>query len=148
MTYIQKTSGSKNREVGVRFSHKSIGDGRKDNIPDGSRARAGDGDSSVVVLVDAVASGGGVAVLLRSEHPNCKCSGEFGGRRCSSSTEAFPARSRIIMGIQIIIEGFAVPLQSSIVWQAFIQRCWCWVYTYDKYIVWTRRKSWLRFLLN
>src|SRR6056300_1616106 len=102
MTYIQKTSGSKNREVGVRFSHKAIGDGRKDNIPDGSRA--GDEDSSVVVVVDDVAAAGvAVVVLLRSPDPNCKCSGEFGGRRCSSS-EAFPVR--IIMNRQIIIEGF------------------------------------------
>ena len=116
MTYIQKTSGSKNREVGVRFSHKSIGDGRKDNIPDGSRA--GDEDSSVVVVVVVVAAGVAVVVLLRSEHPNCKCSGEFGGRRCSSS-EAFPARSRIFMNRQIIIEGLTVPLQSSGLWQAF-----------------------------
>ena len=65
MTYIQKTSGSKNREVGVRFSHKSIGDGRKDNIPDGSRT--GDEDSSVIVLVvaaDAASGGAAVVVLL------------------------------------------------------------------------------------
>ena len=62
MTYIQKTSGSKNREVGVRFSHKSIGDGRKDNIPDGSRT--GGEDSSVVLVDVAAAGGGGVAMVV------------------------------------------------------------------------------------
>jgi hypothetical protein len=75
---MQKTSGSKNREVGVRFSHKSIGDGRKDNIPDCSRA--GDEDRFIVVLVDVAAAGVVVVVLLRSPDPNCKCIGEFGGR--------------------------------------------------------------------
>jgi hypothetical protein len=99
---MQKTSGSKNREVGVRFSHKSIGDGRKDNIPDCSRA--GDEDRYIVVLVDVAAAGVVVVVLLRSPDPNCKCIGEFGGRRCSSS-EAFPARTfASIMG-RPIIEG-------------------------------------------
>ena len=102
MTYIQKTSGSKNREVGVRFSHKSIGDGRKDNILDCSRA--GDEDRSIVVLVDVAAAGVVVVVSLRSPDPNCKCSGEVGGRRCSSS-EAFPVRIITNRQIIIIIEG-------------------------------------------
>ena len=81
---MQKTMGSKRREVGVRLSHRSIGDGRKDNIPDGA---GGEEDSSVVVAAVFVF----LLPLLFDADPSCKCSGEFGGR-CSSS-DAFPARS-------------------------------------------------------
>ena len=80
---MQNTMGSKRREVGVRLSHRSIGDGRKDNIPDGP---GGEEDSSVAVFVVVF-----LLPLLFDADPSCKCSGEFGGS-CSSS-DAFPARS-------------------------------------------------------
>lgn len=98
---MQKTMGSSRREVAVRFSHRSIGEGRKDKIP----------EEDVVANVDDEDGPAAFLPLLLSADPlgeeltggNCECSGVAGGR-CSSS-DACPARSKFeggVMGSQIV----------------------------------------------
>ena len=98
---MQKTKGSSRREVTVRFSHRSIGEGRKDKSPDEDGAANIDADEDAstallplllfVVLLD-------VDPPLGREPPKgiCECSGEFTG--CSSSSDACPARSNFERG--------------------------------------------------
>ncbi len=92
-----KTMGRSRREVGVRLSQRSIGEGRKDKIPHGDDAA--DDNSVVAFLLLSI-----VLVLLDAD-PSCresagvccsKCSGEFGGR---SSSDACPARSNFEQGV-------------------------------------------------
>lgn len=98
---MQKTKGSSRREVAVRLFQRSIGEGRKDRIPDEGAANIDedDSDASLPMLMLCL------SVLLDADPQlidggSCECSGEFAGCRCSSS-DACPARSkleRFVMG--------------------------------------------------
>ena len=105
---MQKTMGSSRREVAVRLSHRSIGEGRKDKIRDEGDANIDDEDGSAALLLLLL------SVVLLDVDPlgrepaggNCECSsGETGGR-CSSS-DACPARSKferaVAIGRQIFV---------------------------------------------
>ena len=88
--------GSSKREVTVRLSQRSIGEGRKDKIPD--EGAEDDSDASLLMLMLCL------LVLLdadpQPDGESCECSGEFAGCRCSSS-DACPARSnleQVVMG--------------------------------------------------
>ncbi len=98
---MQKTMGSSRREVAVRLSQRSIGEGRRDKIPDvGATNIDEDGsDASLLMLMLCL-----LLVLFdadpQSDGGSCECSGEFAGCRCSSS-DACPVRSnleRVVMG--------------------------------------------------
>lgn len=92
---MQKTMGSSRREVAVRFSQRSIGEGRKDKIPDDEcAANIDEADSGAFLPMLMMC----LLVLLDADPQpvggSCACSGEFAGWRCSSS-DACPARSKL-----------------------------------------------------
>lgn len=100
---MQKTMGSSRREVAVRLSQRSIGEGRKDKIPDQGAANIDEDDSDASLLMLMLC----LLVLLDADPQpdggSCVCSGEFAGWRCSSS-DACTARSkleRVVMGVSL-----------------------------------------------
>lgn len=86
--------------MAVRLSQRSIGEGRKDKIPDDGVANIDD-DAFVVSLPLQL-----FLVLLFDADPlgreaaggSCECNGEFDWGRCSSS-DACPARSKFERGV-------------------------------------------------
>lgn len=118
---MQKTMGSRRRDVAVRLSQRSIGEGRKDKIRDDGVANIDD-DAFVVSLPLQL-----FLVLLLDADPlgreaaggSCECNGEFAWGRCSSS-DACPARSKFERGVMRSQEEYDVTTGS--VFSRIVQR--------------------------
>jgi len=117
---MQKTMGSRRRDVAVRLSQRSIGEGRKDKIPDDGVANIDEDTFAVslplqlflVLLLDADPLG-------REAAGGSECNGEFAWGRCSSS-DACPARSKFERGVMRSQEEYDVTTGS--VFSRIVQR--------------------------